>query len=244
MTKLRVRNSRLRSEPLTFHHHVTPITPNDALYSLAGRCFFVSHAAPTQIARVDEIGQSVGLDNGAYTSWRKGRLPDWLGFYAWTERWLHTVTTWAVVPDVIDAGAEAQDELLKEWPHGKRQAAPVWHMDEPIPRLLHLCDQGWNRVCIGSTAEYATVLSESWERRMDDAYNAMAVAFGRIPPLHLLRGMQVSGRRWPLYSVDSSDCAQNHHLPHNSARKIADRWDAVQSNKRWTLRPEQLELVA
>ena len=117
-------------------------------------------------------------------------------------------------------------------------------MDEPLPRLLRLCEDGWERVCIGSTAEFATVLSPAWERRMDEAFSAMARTFGRMPRCHMLRGMQLSGRQWPYYSVDSTDVAQNHHRPQNTARAMADRWDAMQCLGPWVTRPEQMELSA
>lgn len=226
------------------HYHGTPITPIEALYQLTGRHFCVSHIRPEQVARVHEIGQSVMLDNGAFSAWKKGKATNWPKFYDWCDRWLHYPTSWAVPPDVIDAPSQEQDALLNEWPHGRRQAAPVWHMDEPIYRLLRLCEQGWSRVCIGSTAEYAVVLSEPWERRMDEAWDALATTFGRTPPIHMLRGMQCSGLRWPFASVDSTDVAQNHNRDQNTPRKMADRWDAMQCPGRWEPRPEQLELVA
>ena len=184
------------------------------------------------------------LDNGAFSKWKRGAVTDWPAYYDWADRWLNHPTTWAVVPDVIDGGSQLQDALLREWPHGKRQAAPVWHMDEPLPRLLRLCEEEWSRVCIGSTAEYAVVLSDPWSRRMDEAWNALARAFGRTPPIHMLRGMQTVGRRWPFASVDSTDIAQNHNRPQNTPRGMADRWDAIQCPGAWTPQPEQLELVA
>jgi len=216
-----------------------------ALYTLAGRHFCVSHMRPTDVERCHAIGQSVMLDNGAFSKWKSGKATDWPSYYAWCDRWLDCPTTWAIPPDVIDAPSQEQDALLNAWPHGKRQAAPVWHMDEPIYRLCRLVDDGWSRVCIGSTAEYRIVLSEPWERRMDEAGNQMARTFARTPPIHMLRGMQCSGRRWPFASVDSTDIAQNHHLPHQSAASMADRWDAMQCPLKWTIREtEQLEFVA
>lgn len=229
---------------MTLHYHGTPITPLEALYQLSGRCFCVSHARPDDVARVHRIGQSVMLDNGAFSKWRSGKATDWPAYYDWADRWLHHPATWAVVPDVIDGGSQLQDALLREWPHGRRQAAPVWHMDEPIARLLRLCEEGWERVCVGSTAEYAVVLSASWVGRMDSLWNKVTRTFGRAPRLHMLRGMQLSGREWPFYSLDSTDIAQNHHLPQNSPRAMADRWDGTQCAGRWTLKPEQMELVA
>lgn len=177
---------------------------------------------------------------------------------AWAERWLAYATTWAVVPDVIDGGGQLQDALIREWPHGKRQAAPVWHMDEPIARLLGLVDAGWCRVCIGSTAEYAVVLSDSWCGRMDETWDAIVATFGRTPPMHMLRGMQLSGREWPFASVDSTDIARNHNRTRPGAAPLlgepeggsdpvsmAIRWDAMNCPPVWKGRAAaQLELLA
>lgn len=229
---------------MTLHYHGSPITPLDALYELAGRCFCVSHIRPEQVRQCHAIGQSVLLDNGAFSKWKRDAPTDWPAYYAWCDQWLDCATTWAIPPDVIDAPSQEQDGLLNEWPHGKRQSAPVWHMDEPIGRLCRLVDDGWSRVCIGSTAEYAEVLSEAWQRRMDEAWNQLVRTFTRTPPIHMLRGMQCSGLRWPFASVDSTDIAQNHNRPQNTPRAMANRWDAAQCPLRWTVRDaEQLELV-
>jgi hypothetical protein len=115
-------------------------------------------------------------------------------------------------------------------------------MDEPIHRLLKLCDE-WPRVCIGSTAEYAVVLSDQWCRRIEEAFNQIAKRHRFTPWIHMLRGMQCSGREFPFASVDSTDVAQNHNRPQNTARGMADRWDAMQCPGAWMLRPEQMELV-
>jgi hypothetical protein len=223
------------------HYHGTPITPLTALYEMAGRCFCVSHARPDDVDRVHRIGQSVMLDNGAYSVWKRGHATDWPAYYEWCDRWLAYPTTWAVIPDEIDAGTQQQDALLREWPHGDR-GAPVWHMDEPVHRLVRLTEE-WPRVCIGSTAEFAIVLADSWVRRMDEAWNEIAKRHARLPWIHLLRGMQLSGRQWPFASVDSTDVAQNHNRPQNTPRAMADRWDAAQCPGAWAMQPEQLELA-
>lgn len=181
------------------------------------------------------------LDNGAFSAWKSGVRTDWVRFYEWCDRWLDYPTTWAVIPDVINAGTQEQDALLREWPHGAR-GAPVWHMDEPISRLLRLCDE-WPKVCIGSTDEYSVVLSAPWCRRMNKAFNEVSKHHRRLPWLHMLRGMQLSGREWPFASVDSTDIARNHHLPHQSPRKMADRWDGAQCPGVWEIRPEQMDLA-
>ena len=181
------------------------------------------------------------LDNGAFSKWKRGANTDWPAYYHWCDHWLDHATTWAVIPDVIDAGTQEQDALIREWPHGQR-GAPVWHMDEPIDRLLRLTDE-WFRVCIGSTDEYSKVFSPAWLRRMDEAWNAIASRNARLPWVHMLRGMQLSGMQWPFASVDSTDIAQNHHLPHRTPKGMADRWDAMQTPRTWSVRAQQLELV-
>jgi len=223
------------------HYHGTPITPISALLELHGRHFCVSHAAPTDVARCHQIGQSVMLDNGAFSAWKTGKAVDWSGYYAWTDRWLDCPTTWAVIPDVITGSGEDQDALITQWPHGHR-GAPVWHMHEPIDRLVQLTLE-WPKVCVGSSAQYAVVLSSGWVRRMDAAWNAIELHHQRTPPMHMLRGMALSGREWPFASVDSTDIARNHHRDQNSPRKMADRWDGVQCPHKWVQRPEQMEMI-
>ena len=203
------------------HYHGTPISPIAVLLELAGGCSCVSHHRPDDVKRVHQIGQSVMLDNGAFSVWKSGATTNWPAYYDWCDEWLDHPNTWAVIPDVIDAGTQEQDALLREWPHGQR-GSPVWHMDEPIHRLLRLCDE-WPKVCIGSTDIYAAVMSPAWQRRMDEAFNEVAARHRRLPWLHMLRGMQLSGREWPFASVDSTDIAQNHHLPHKSAAKMRAR---------------------
>lgn len=230
------------------HYHGTPITPLTALYELAGKCFCVSFGRPEQIARVQEQSQSTMGDNGAWRYFNEdkkaGREPserDWTPFYAWCERWLRPCD-WAVIPDVIGGGSQLQDALVREWPLGKQMGAPVWHMDEPIDRLLRLTDE-WPRVCIGSTEEFFVVLSDAWIGQMDKAWNEIAKRHRRLPWIHMLRGMQCSGKRWPFGSVDSTDVAQNHNRPQNTPRGMADRWDAIQCPWAWEMQPEQLELA-
>lgn len=226
---------------MTIHYHGTPITPNAVMLTLAGKHFCVSHAQPQDIRTTHLIGQSVMLDNGAFSAWSQGRpVTDWTPYYTWSDVWLDHPTTWAVIPDEIDAGSQQQDALIREWPHGDR-GAPVWHMDEPLDRMLRLLDE-WPRVCIGSTAEYAVVLSPAWEARMDETWDAIAGRHRRTPNIHMLRGMQLSRHRWPFASVDSTDVARNHNRD-GRARARADRWDAAQCPANYESRAVQLDLA-
>lgn len=223
---------------MTIHYHGTPISPRSVLYTLAGRHFCVSFAAPQDVTICHQIGQSVMLDNGAFSVWRAGRTVEWSAYYQWAEPWLDYQTTWAVVPDVIDAGPEAQDELLRQWPHGHR-GAPVWHTDEPVDRLLRLADD-WPRVCIGSSGQHEPG-SEAWHRVMDAAMNRMCRSGRSTTWLHMLRGMNLCDSGYPFASVDSTDIARNHNRG-RPARTMADRWDALQAPGRWVRRTEQVDL--
>jgi hypothetical protein len=226
---------------MTVHYHGTPITPRRVLDTLAGRHFCVSFAAPGDVEYVHKIGQSVMLDNGAFSAWTAGRAVDWDGYYRWSEKWLAYRATWAVIPDVITGDAEANDTLIAQWPHGV-SGAPVWHMHEPVSRLLRLAEK-WPRVCIGSSAQYRVVGSSLWHERMVEAMNALC---GDGPPpcwLHMLRGMSLAGSIYPFASLDSTDVARNHHLPSKSAAAMAARWDAQQNPGVWVRRPVNLSLL-
>lgn len=225
---------------MTLHYHGTPISPIEALYELAGRCFCVSFAAPQDVVRCHSIGQSIMLDNGAFSLWKTGKATSWPEYYVWSDKWLEYQNTWAVIPDVIDGSEEQQADLIAQWPHGQK-GAPVWHMNEGLGRLLSLIER-WGRVCIGSTKAYATVLSDAWRRRMDEVWDAIVRLFHRIPIVHMLRGMQCCGMRWPFASVDSTDIGRNHNRPQNTPRSMADRWDGVQCPATWQVSSRQKEL--
>jgi len=225
------------------HYHGTPITPNRTMRTLDGRRFCVSWFRPDQVALAHEIGVAVMLDCGAFSYWM-ARLrgqpipePDWNVYYAWCEYWFENPNTWAVVPDEIDAGTQFQDALLAGWPHGDR-GAPVWHMDEPISRLLKLIE-AWPRVCIGSTAQFRDILSSAWCRRMDEVWNAIVIAFGSIPQIHMLRGLRLGAWDWPFGSGDSTNIAQNHNRPNNTAVEMANRIEASRTPDFWNVRALQ-----
>lgn len=234
---------------MTISYHGTPITPVSVLVErMAGAHFCVSHAAPHQVRLCHGLGQGVMLDNGAFSAWKRGHRTDWAAYYRWADEWLDCPTTWAVIPDEVEGDEGVQETLLGQWPHGER-GAPVYHMHEPIERLVRL-SEAWPRVCIGSSAEYAEVLSPAWQRRMDEAWRELSKRHRRTPNIHMLRGMQLVRHRWPFASVDSTDIARNHagnvtrETPAKCAAKMRARWDAGQCPPRFIDPGEQLELAA
>lgn len=233
---------------MTMHYHGTPITPLSVLHQLTGRNFCVSFARPEQIEHVHRIGQSIMLDNGAFSLWRKassnGNRPlsarlrrcaegDWTPYFEWCRTWLAHPCTWAVIPDVID-GTEAENDLLLATWHNQRlpRGAPVWHLHESFERLKRLCI-GYDRVCLGSSGAYARIGSPSWHARMRDTMDAL-YEHGHIDTqLHMLRGMALVGGPYPFASVDSTDIGRNHNrgVPPD---EMAKRWDSQQCPPTWT----------
>lgn len=173
------------------------------------------------------------LDNGAFSFWRGARVPDWPSFYDWAEPWLDCPTTWAVIPDVIDGSEEENDALIVSWWQRRLpKGAPVWHLHESFDRLRRLA-HGYERVCFGSSGAYREVGTDAWHRRVTEAFDVVADEDGRVGWFHMLRGMSLSGRHYPFASVDSSDVAQNHNRPQNTALTMAARWDSLQTPSRW-----------
>lgn len=257
---------------MTLHYHVTPITPDHQLERLKGRCLMVRFGRHDQLAIVQRIAASIAYDNGAFGAFTKAKkahaavaqgsglslddfirtTTDWKPYYEWIGPLLDCPTSWAIVPDVIGAGSQEQDALLREWPHGRDRAAPVFHMDEPTDRLLRLLDE-WPRVCIGSTGEFWEIwkpgwtgveLNPLWEARMDELWGAISNRHTRTPYVHMLRGMALAGMRWPFASVDSSNVAQNHHLKGGPVAMV-ERLDAANTPPRYQApkRSRQLDLL-
>lgn len=218
---------------MTIHYHGTPISPRSTLLLLKGFSFCVSYLDRRDVGVCHAIGQHVMLDNGAFSVWRRGVAVDWTGYYDWASEWFSAKrSTWAVVPDVIEGDADANDELLRQWPHGRVRGAPVWHMHEPISRFLRLAD-GWERVCVGSSAQYSNVGSAPWRRRMTEAFNSLAPN-GVVPVrIHMLRGLKMAGSEFPFHSVDSANIARNHKTPPNDALKMAEKWATRHNPVRW-----------
>ena len=225
------------------HYHGTPISPRRVLLELGGKNFCVSHAHPNDVLCCHQIGQSVMLDCGSFSAWTQGREVDWDKYYDWCGEWLSYNTTWAIIPDIINSTAEANDELLSQWPYGKKQGSPAWHLHEPLDRVLRLLDAGYQIISFGSSGEYSTVGTDRWHHRMTEVFNMLSQR-GPIPWIHMLRGMSLSGSHYPFSSVDSTDVARNHNRKQNSALVMANRWDALQCSPSWSPLPLQVEAMS
>jgi hypothetical protein len=218
------------------HYHGTPLTPRSELLKMAGKHFCVSFANPADADWCLTHGQSVMWDNGAFTAHTRGKPLDPASFSKWLEPRLGH-PHWAVVPDVIDGDVEQQRSLIAQWAHPRELSAPVWHLALPIDWLVELADS-WPKICFGSSGAYWQVGYEAWERRADEAFNAL-IRRGLRPWVHMLRGMDLAGDRWPFASVDSVNVARNFKCRRICPERMARVIDARQSPVSWKLRPEQ-----
>lgn len=213
------------------HYHGTPITPKSSLLEMSGRHFCVSFAEPRDLEDCLRIGQSVMLDNGAFSAFTRGKQMDFEGYYQWVDEHLQH-PHWAVVPDVIDGTVEQQRQLIEQWPFPRELSAPVWHLGLSLEWLVELATE-WPRICLGSSGAYWQVGSPAWCERMDQAYEVLTRQFKRLPWVHGMRMLGQSGNRWPLASADSTNVARNFKRNQEHPDEMAGRIDAIQPARRW-----------
>lgn len=195
------------------HYHGLPITPATAaeVACRAGHAF-VSFAHPGQLGLAVSACQSFGVDNGAFSAWRKGEpVTDWSAFYAFAAACKRQpACDFVVIPDVIDGGEPDNDFLLTEWPLPKWFGAPVWHLHESFDRLDRLAHE-WPRVCFGSSGDYAQIGTERWWRRMGQAMRIVCDDAGQ--PCCRLHGLRMLDpavfSRFPFASADSTNIGRN-----------------------------------
>jgi hypothetical protein len=209
-----------------------------AMETMGGKHFCVSYARPDDLKRCLRIGQSLMLDNGAFSAKTRGLPFDRDGFYAWVEPLL-VHPHWGVVPDVIDGSEDEQREMVKSWPFRKEMGIPVWHLGLLISYLIELCDV-WGRVCFGSAGEFWQIGTSKWCHRMDEAFNALVNTYGRqIPWVHGMRMLGQSSGPWPLASADSTNVALHHAEHLECAGCMAKRIDSTNPPANWKIQPLQ-----
>jgi hypothetical protein len=209
-----------------------------AIETMGGKHFCVSYARPDDLKRCLRIGQSLMLDNGAFSAKTRGLPFERDGFYAWVEPLL-AHPHWGVVPDVIDGSEDEQRQMVKSWPFRKEMGIPVWHLGLSISYLIELCD-AWGRVCFGSAGEFWQIGTSKWCHRMDEAFNALVNTYGRqIPWVHGMRMLGQASGPWPLASADSTNVALHHAEHLECAGCMAKRIDSTNPPTKWNVQPLQ-----
>jgi hypothetical protein len=246
------------------HYHGTPCggKRDEVAKFLAGRHALVPWTRAEDLPAAAEVCQSFMLDNGAFGAWKSGQpITNWEGYYKWVQEWSqHPGYDFAVIPDVIDGDEDANNSLIVTW--YKRvpawvSCAPVWHLHESIERLDWLVKtHRTQRVCLGSSGEYAQPGTDRWWDRMAEAMKVCCDEQGR--PRCRLHGLRMLDpaifHRLPLASADSTNAVRNANQvkrfgmycpPTLSQRMatIADRIEAHQSAAVWLSREEQGVLI-
>lgn len=222
------------------HYHGTPITPRSKLLEMQGRHFCVSFADPRDLETCLKIGQSLMMDNGAFTAYTKGKPMNKSGFYAWCEEYL-AHPNWAVIPDVIGGSVDEQRDYAKDWSFPKELSAPVWHLNLSLDWLLELTDN-YPKVCLGSSGEFWQIGTKKWEQRMEQVFELLTRTRRHLPWIHGMRMLGKSNGKWPLASADSSNIARHHAELNLSPEVMANRIDAVQPERKWKPSP-QIDLL-
>ena len=138
------------------HYHGGPLSGsnNVAITAWQRRHACVSFDEPKQMEIAFEVAQSVMLDNGAYSKWRRGEGQVDVDVYlAWINQWKqHPGFDFCLIPDVIDGSERENSCLVEDWPLPPQMSVPVWHLHESLDRLAYLVE-AYPRVALGSSGE-------------------------------------------------------------------------------------------
>lgn len=210
------------------HYHGTPITPRRELEKLKGKHFCVSYAQAQDAVWCSLNAQSVMWDNGAFTTYTKGKVFDKVGYFSWLDDKLYGAN-WAVIPDKIGGSVENQRDFMRDWPYPKHLSAPVWHMHLSLDWLRELLDN-YPRFCFGSSAEFWKVGNSGWSKRADQAWDVIEKS-GCRPWVHMMRGLKLTNKEWPFASADSTNVARNFKNKgrEKCPKQMCDRIDAIQT---------------
>lgn len=243
------------------HYHGTPIGGRraNADQFCDGRFVLIPWIRQEDLERAMAYSRGFMVDNSAFTFWKTqpDAKPQWSEYVKWCRSIArHPRFDFALIPDVIDGSEEDNDDLIAFWDkHAwhpvKIPACTVWHLHESFDRLERLVSRH-ERVALGSSGDYATIGTDDWLERMDDAFDVIADDDGypraKIHGLRMLRSDVVL--RYPFASCDSTNAVQNGA---REAKKncvdalwgqmtIARRIEAVVSPSRWIRTERQADL--
>jgi hypothetical protein len=135
-------------------------------------------------------------------------------------------------PDIIDADIAEQKKLLVEFPFPPELSAPVWHIGLIRFYLYFLLDR-YPKVCFGSSGKYWQVGSFQWSKRINFVFNNLAKNYKHLPYIHMLRGLSLSGTKYPFASADSANVARNFKTSNRCPEKMARKIDSMQNPIKW-----------
>jgi hypothetical protein len=215
----------------------------------------VSYAYPEQLHDVGPLVPDNGillLDNGAFTAWKQGREYDARGFWTWANAAQSVYpNAVAVIPDKID-GTEAENwQLAAEAIRGQLAEYPeramyVWHTNDSMAQLKKAAAL-FNFLAIGSCLEHdiQTHFPAFIDRcRKASAFiDAVELATGRRPWVHVMRGLG-KYHKFPRFdSADSSNVARNHCRTKGQPDHVRAMADRIKSKIDRALTPNQYALL-
>lgn len=236
------------------HYHGAPVSgPQDQAHRFyTGRHVMVSFADPSCLDVVADVCSTFSLDNGAFSTWKRGAVFDTDRYYKWVEGWRkHPRFDWAVVPDVIGGTERENNKLIDQWPFHRWEGMPVYHFHERPYKLGFLLNW-WGRAALGSSGKWPNPGADDWWDRVEHIMKFCCSGDG-LPwgKLHGLRMLDPDiFTRLPLHSADSCNAAINagsvkrfgiypHPLASGRASVIADRIESFQSADCWQARPKE-----
>lgn len=203
-------------------YHGTPCSPMNVFYeAFTGRNVLIPFPRPDDMKRAVEVCDKIILDNGAFSIWRKGGIPNWDKFYEWVDENIDKIENF-FIPDVIDGTETENDILIDEFIQRYRyklgggsqlsKGIPIWHVNESIERLVSL-SRRYGYIAFGSAGEYAQLGTVQWHNKMDLAMKAICGNDGRpYVKIHMLRCLNPKlFTKYPFYSGDSTNVAMNHN---------------------------------
>lgn len=244
------------------HYHGTPVggASTEAAKFLMGRHALVPFSYPRDLAIALDVCQSVCLDNGAFTHWKKGHGEvDIEDYRQWVSSVVgHPSLDWCLIPDSIDGGQEKNVEMVNTWLRAgcSVEGVPVFHMDEELDWLDWLV-KNFRTVALGSSGQWATPGTDAWWGRMGEMMRVACDDQGR--PRARLHGLRMLDpdifTRLPLASADSTNAAVNSgslgrfgsYLPPTASQRaevIAARIEIHNSAPVWTCGGAQGRLIA
>lgn len=195
------------------HYHGTPCggTSADLPKFYTGRHALISYANKGDTGVILECCQTFCLDNGAFSFWKSGTAVNWDDYMVWVQSLKnHPGFDFWLIPDSIE-GTEIDNRLLI-FKYGLLvpYAVPVYHFHESLEHLDFLV-RNFPRIALGSSAQWATVGTESWWARMAEIMSVCCDSDG-VPrtKLHGLRMLDpLVFSRLCLSSADSTNAVQN-----------------------------------
>jgi hypothetical protein len=241
------------------HYHGTPLggSNQEAAKSAKNRHLLYSFYNQQQIEWTINECSSFVVDNGAFSHWKSGKgvidIEAYFDFASTLAQ--HPAFDWCLIPDKIDGTEEDNNRMISEWEKiGDIPSVPIWHLHETLEKLQRLADN-YDLVAIGSSGEYATIGTDAWRTRMDEAFTSICNENG-IPSVRL-HGLRMLDPRvftyYPFKSCDSCNAAVNsgslsrfgmYQPPTVSGRfnVIADRIESNNSPSTYTPHPQTIEL--